>query len=111
MSLTPRAAVYAARGWVVPNQYFRRLEQALSDLPVDRRTQIIEDLRAHVEESLAGEADRSDATVLSILDRLGDPEEIAQEAMADESTEGRAGVQSDAAHGSARRGSGGIPKG
>jgi hypothetical protein len=92
------------------NQYFRRLEQALSGLAVDRRTQIVEDLRAHVEESLAAETDRSDATVLSILDRLGDPEEIAQEALADEATEVATGVQSNATHGPARRGGRVVPK-
>jgi len=73
------------------SRYFRRLEQALSELPADRRAQIVEDLRAHVEESLAAEPERSDATVLAILDRLGDPDEIAQEALADEAAAGADG--------------------
>ena len=29
------------------NQYFQRLEQALSELPAERRAQIVEDLRTH----------------------------------------------------------------
>jgi hypothetical protein len=65
------------------NQYFRRLEQALSPLPAERREQIVEDLRAHIEDALRSEPDRSDATVLAILDRVGDPDDIAQEALAD----------------------------
>jgi hypothetical protein len=70
------------------NQYFRRLEQALSGLAPERRTQIVEDLRAHVDECLQAEADHSDATILAILDRVGDPDEIAREAMADEAMPG-----------------------
>lgn len=65
------------------NQYFRRLEQALSRLPDDRREQIVEDLRAHIEDALRSEPDRSEASVLAVLDRVGDPDEIAQEALAD----------------------------
>lgn len=64
------------------NQCFRRLEQALSRRPADRRKRILEDLRAHVTESIAAEPDRSDAAV---LDRAGDPDEIAREAIADTS--------------------------
>ena len=33
------------------NQYFRRLEQALAGSPAERRAQIVEDLRAHVEDA------------------------------------------------------------
>jgi hypothetical protein len=61
-------------------QYFRRLEEALSDVPVDRRTQIVEDLRAHVEECLEAEPEHSDAAVMAMLDRVGDPDDIAREA-------------------------------
>ncbi len=67
------------------SQYFRRLEQSLSGLPADRRRQILEDLRAHVTESLDAEPDHSDASVLAVLDRVGDPDEIAREAVADTS--------------------------
>jgi len=42
------------------NQYFRRLEQALSGLAAERRAQIVEDLRTHVEECLQAESDHSD---------------------------------------------------
>ena len=66
------------------NQYFRRLDQALSGLAPERRAQIVEDLRTHVEECLQAESDHSDATIMAILDRVGDPDEIAREAMADE---------------------------
>ena len=65
------------------NQYFRRLEQALSVLPAERREVIVEDLRAHIEDALRSEPDRSEAAVLAVLDRVGDPDEIAQEALVD----------------------------
>src|SRR5579884_3227020 len=65
-------------------QYFRRLEKALRGLPPDRREQIIDDLRTHVDECLQAETEHSDATVLAILDRVGDPDEIAREALADD---------------------------
>jgi hypothetical protein len=64
------------------NQYFRRLEQALSALPAEGREQIVEDLRAHIEDALRSEPDRSEAAVLAVLDRVGDPDEIAHEALA-----------------------------
>ena len=50
------------------NQYFRRLEHALSRFPAERREHIVEDLRAHVEDALRSEPDRSEATVLAVLD-------------------------------------------
>jgi hypothetical protein len=67
------------------NQYFRRLELALNGLSVERREQIVDDLRTHVQECLLAEPKHSDATVMAILDRVGDPEEIAREALRDES--------------------------
>ena len=79
------------------NQYFRRLEQALGGLAAERRAQIVEDLRAHVAECLRAESDHSDATVLAILDRVGDPDEIAREALADETMPGAVGAMSDSA--------------
>jgi uncharacterized membrane protein len=61
-------------------QYFPRLELALGDVAPSRRDQILEDIRSHVDEALADMPDRSDASVLTVLDRVGDPEDIAQEA-------------------------------
>jgi hypothetical protein len=72
-------------------QYFRRLEQALEGLPAERRAQVLEDLRAHVDDCLAAEPDHSEASILAILDRVGDPDEIAREAHAD-------AAHADAAH-------------
>src|ERR1700683_1029117 len=80
------------------NQYFRRLEQALSVLPAERREQIVEDLRAHIEDALRSEPDRSDAAVLAVLDRVGDPDDIAQEALAD-APDGDAGGRAAAGRG------------
>ncbi len=83
-SWTRRAQMEDPVADAILNQYFRRLEQALSGLPAERRSQIVEDLRTHVQECLQAESDHSDATILAILDRVGDPDEIAAEALADE---------------------------
>lgn len=58
------------------NDYLNRLETAAAAMPGDRRVELVADVRAHIDASLA-EAGRSDeATVRNILDRLGSPEEI-----------------------------------
>jgi hypothetical protein len=57
-------------------QYLARLEELASGLPADRRGELVDEVREHIEFALA-EADRADeATVRNILDRLGSPEEI-----------------------------------
>ena len=59
------------------DDYLRRLRAAAADLPRDRRTELVEEIEAHVDEAL-GEADADDETaVRNVLERLGSPEEIA----------------------------------
>ena len=55
--------------------YLRRLTAAASALPADRRSELIEEITAHIAEArTAGAADRDDpARVPDILERLGDP--------------------------------------
>lgn len=58
------------------NGYLDRLETAAEVLPRDRRLELVAEVRAHIDASMA-EAGRSDeATVRNILERLGSPEEI-----------------------------------
>ena len=60
--------------------YLRRLEVELRDLPADKRHEILEEIRGHIAEERSGLADESDADVMNLLDRLGDPTALAAEA-------------------------------
>ena len=62
------------------DEYLRRLERELSDLSPDSRTEIIDEIRRHIAEERSGLADESDATLMNLLERLGDPADIAAEA-------------------------------
>jgi uncharacterized membrane protein len=59
--------------------YLRELDRELHDLPAARRRELLEEIRDHIDSALedpgAGEAD-----VRNVLDRLGDPADIAAEA-------------------------------
>ena len=57
--------------------YLARLEAALRGIPASRRQEILEEVRSHIAEARAGLATESDADLLNILDRLGDPVEVA----------------------------------
>ncbi len=60
--------------------YLDRLARELSDLPVDRRRELIEEIRGHIDEALASTPDPGEADVRNVLERLGDPADIAEEA-------------------------------
>lgn len=63
------------------DEYLDRLEQSLSQLPPLRRREIMSDIEEHLEATLMElEPDASEAEVLNALDRVGDPEDIANEA-------------------------------
>ena len=67
--------------------YLKRLEGELSDLPGDdlpraRRREIVEEVSAHIAEARASGGVESEAEVLTLLDRIGDPDEIVAEARA-----------------------------
>jgi hypothetical protein len=57
--------------------YLERLSRAAAGLPRSRRAELLADIEAHIAESVGPAA--SDAEVLSVLDRLGEPEEIVGE--------------------------------
>lgn len=57
--------------------YLGRLELELLDLPAARRQEIVEEIRDHIAEERAGIEDESDADLMNLLDRLGDPADIA----------------------------------
>ena len=59
--------------------YLERLERELGDLPRARRREIIDEISAHIAEARAAGVE-DEASVRSLLDRLGDPADIAAEA-------------------------------
>lgn len=56
--------------------YLSRLERAAKRLPRGERRELIEEITAHLSE--ATDPDMSDADALTVLDRLGDPEDIVE---------------------------------
>jgi len=62
--------------------YLRRLTVAASALPADRRTELIEEITAHVAEARAAGAiaQGGSPNVVGILEQLGDPAQIVQAA-------------------------------
>jgi hypothetical protein len=66
--------------------YLHRLETVLRPLPTSRRDQLLSEISEHIDEGLAGAEGQSEASVRELLDRLGDPEDIADAALTDEPT-------------------------
>ena len=67
--------------------YLRRLNAALKDLPKNRRQELVEEIREHIEVGRAELGSETEAELRSLLDRIGDPADIAAD-----STE-RLGIQ------------------
>lgn len=57
--------------------YTARLGQALADVPAGPKGELLEDVRQHIAQARAGLTDETDADLLNMLDRLGDPAELA----------------------------------
>ena len=60
--------------------YLARLRAAAVDLPTSARDELLADVQAHIAEARGRESEETDATVLNILDRLGDPAVLVAEA-------------------------------
>ena len=56
-------------------RYLRDLRQALHDMPRRQRDELVAEIASHIEQTLPEGA--SDAEVMTALDRLGDPDQIA----------------------------------
>jgi hypothetical protein len=67
--------------------YLKRLNSELRDLPRARRRELVEEISGHIAEARADLESENEAAVRTLLDRLGDPAEIAAEAR------GRFGVE------------------
>jgi uncharacterized membrane protein len=66
--------------------YLSRLGSALQGVPAARREEILEEISNHIADERGQLHDDSDAAVLNLLDRIGDPAEVA-EAARDETDE------------------------
>jgi uncharacterized membrane protein len=62
--------------------YLARLELALAGADPLRRRELVDDVRAHIADARAGLADETDADLLAICDRVGEPAEIAHDVSA-----------------------------
>lgn len=61
-------------------RYLKHLEVELDDVPRDRRREIVDEIAGHIAEARAGLEDETEADVRNILEGLGDPADIAEEA-------------------------------
>ena len=57
--------------------YLERLESELAQVPADRREEIVSEMRSHIAEERARGAVNTEADLHNMLERLGDPREIA----------------------------------
>lgn len=60
--------------------YMRSLDEELRDLPPARRRELLEEIRDHIDSALRESGSAGEAEVRNVLERLGDPTEIAAEA-------------------------------
>lgn len=61
-------------------KYLKQLDAELADLPRGRRHEIVEEISEHIAEAQAQRPDQSEADTRTLLERLGDPADIAAEA-------------------------------
>lgn len=61
-------------------EYLRRLQRLMSDVPDERRDEILSEIEEHIDERLSAVPDAGNAEVRNVLERLGDPEDIAADA-------------------------------
>jgi uncharacterized membrane protein len=62
------------------DRYLRELDDELRDLPPARRRELLEEIREHIDAALGDGGATQEADVRNVLERLGDPAVIAEEA-------------------------------
>lgn len=62
------------------NDYLDRLEEELADFPSTRRRELVQEISAHIAEARASLEQEDEASIRNLLDRIGDPADIAAEA-------------------------------
>lgn len=60
--------------------YLHELDEELRDLPAKRRRELLQEIREHIGSALAEVRDNEEAEVRNVLERLGEPAQIAEEA-------------------------------
>lgn len=65
--------------------YLDRLDRCAAVLPTDQRTELVEEISRHIADAMAIGQVRTEADMRTMLDRLGEPEEIVAAARADAS--------------------------
>lgn len=68
----------------IVDEYLSRLEVALADLPSDQRQLLMESITDHIGEARVTLSVTSEVALRDILDRVGQPGDIAAEALADQ---------------------------
>ena len=63
--------------------YLDRLDRCAAVLPTDQRTELVEEISRHIADAMAAGQVRTEADTRTMLDRLGEPEEIVAAARAD----------------------------
>lgn len=63
--------------------YMSRLKSSASRLPAAMREELVDEVRAHIELAIAVMDAPSDADVRNVFERLGDPDDIVDEALAE----------------------------
>ena len=66
------------------SNYLHRLNGALHKVPAPRRRQLVSDIENHLREARSQLHDESETSVLNLLERVGKPEDIAAEAIAEQ---------------------------
>lgn len=61
-------------------EYLRKVEAELGTVPAEQRDEIVDDLRAHIDEAIGNPERATEADVRNVLERLGDPATLAAEA-------------------------------
>jgi uncharacterized membrane protein len=62
------------------NEYLDRLEEELADFPTTRRRELVQEISEHITEARASFENEDEASIRNLLDRIGDPADIAAEA-------------------------------
>jgi uncharacterized membrane protein len=68
----------------IVDEYINRLKVASADLPPERKQQLIMSITDHISEARSTLQANSEIAVRDILDRVGQPEDIAAEALSDQ---------------------------
>ena len=64
----------------IVDEYLGRLDAELRDLPAARRRELLAEIKGHIDGALSQTSQPGEADVRNVLERLGDPSEIADEA-------------------------------